>query len=329
MIKDPEIYIDPAGGGRLTVEALLRSEGSVELTLDSATFPLSKHPIFHIAVDDFWFNLGFVNGTLLFQRKEFALVMTEDFFKKLPNNKTVIASWTINTLTLLLGPIGFQGPDIKQTGKIEPRPAPLSLFKWARHQSLLPVVEHNSEFDFVSRVHTSLAFVQDKIDTMVNADIFWDIQYNGSSVLKRTPKKEKDLQPIFQGLLSDQCFISGIEVYPEFTTGVGRIDFLFVGYVKGKGNMKVCAEFKLAHSRDLEHGIEFQLPAYMINQQTENGTYCILDFRGKWFNEPKTDDISLHTRLGRAAKRGWPSLNNPIKLHHYYLGGKKKASKRV
>ena len=57
--------------------------------------------------------------------------------------------------------------------------------------------------------------------------------------------------------------LSNIEVIPEHKTGEGNLDFLFIGYVEGQGMSRFCAEFKLAHSQDLNKGLLQQLPAYM------------------------------------------------------------------
>lgn len=323
----PEIYIHPDAEGRITPLALLRTEGTVELTVDLKCFDYELC-IFHIATDDFWFNLGFKDGCLLMQRKEFVLRVEPSFFEQLPGNNIVLASWTIDRLTFLLGPVGFQGPSISEYLEIEPRPASLSLFSWARKQSLIPTLQFDTQDHFLSKVHLSLDLLQDKIDEMANLNVFWDIRYEGNKIVSRVPKKETDLHPIIQGLLSDQMFLSSIEVDTEFQTGVGNLDFLFIGSVKDKGLMKICVEFKNAHSKDLFYGLEYQLPAYMKNKRVEQGAYCILDFRCEWFNQPQIDDMSLHAELGRVARRANLSRQHPIKIHHLYLGKFRSASKK-
>lgn len=110
-------------------------------------------------------------------------------------------------------------------------------------------------------------------------------------------------------------------------SSTGRLDFLFVGQVKGLGMVKVCAEFKLAHSKDLYRGIEFQLPAYMASHGAENGAYCIIDFRGKEFELPKENSLSMHNRLALASSRGWPNIDSPIKVHKLKVTKTEAASK--
>ncbi len=322
----PEVWINPCGGGRLTPEALLRMEGSIDVYLETKRFPDGKFCVFHIASDDFWFNLGFIDRHLIFQRREYTVKISQSFFHKLKGNSTFIASWTPNELILLLGPRGFIGQSIRKVLPIEPRPAPASLFRWAREQALIQTTEYASEAEFVSRVHSGLASLQDKVDAMHNRDIFWDIEYQGRRLASRRPKRETDLHGVIHALLSDHFFLSSIDVIPEVKTGAGDLDFLFVGAVQGQGLAKVCAEFKLAHSPRLLHGIESQLPAYMRAQKTDNGTYCILDYRGSWFEEPRVSDGDMSTLLAISSARGWPSKLYPIKVHHFHLGRGRAAS---
>jgi len=322
----PEIYIHPSADGRLTPSALLHSEGTIEFNVEREYF---DHEIilFHLATKDFWFNLGFKDGYLFMQRNEFELKVGPRFLEKLPRNKVVLAAWKMNWLNFLLGPIGFQGPSISKKLNIEPRPVPLSLFRWARQQSLIPVDQFDSENQFLSRVHSSLDLLQTKVNEMANPNIFWDFQYQGKKIVNRSPKKETDLHPIIQSLLSDQMFLSSIGLSTEYQTGVGNLDFMFIGNVKNKGITKICAEFKNAHSKDLLHGLEHQLPAYMKNRNVEHGTYCILDFRGKWFDQPNVDDALLTAKLGRARSRADLPPVPPIKIHYLKLGKRPSASK--
>ncbi len=122
-------------------------------------------------------------------------------------------------------------------------------------------------------------------------------------------------------------FLSSIEVSTEYQTGVGNLDFMFMGSVKNKGVAKICAEFKNAHSKDLLHGLEYQLPAYMKNKNVEHGTYCILDFRGEGFDQPNVDEGFLSAELGRARTRANLPPIPPIKIHFLKLGKNKSASR--
>lgn len=108
----PELFIHPGAQGRVTPSALLQSQGTIEFNIEPEYFNHELLILFHIATEDFWFNLGFKDGYLFMQRNEFVLRVGPSFLKKLPGNKVVSASWTMNWLNFLLGPIGLQGPSI-------------------------------------------------------------------------------------------------------------------------------------------------------------------------------------------------------------------------
>jgi hypothetical protein len=316
----PELFVNPLVGGRLTVEALLRSEGTIEFPFHPAFLNAPQLVFFHIAHEDFWFGAGIINGVLAFQRCEYAIQIPLAELTRGGFRQGFVLSWRIDELMVLPGQRSSLNFAAGRAQRIQPRPTPNHLFNLARRESLTPVVEYDSESDFLRRVHSGLSFVQDKINAMQNLDIFWDLQYEGNRIVHRTPKKEKDLLSAFHALLSDQFFVSAIEVIPEMTMGTGRLDFLFLGQIRGKGIHKVCAEFKSAHSADLLRGIETQLPSYLDSQKAMDGTYCVLDFRGEWFSGPDTSDSDLHQELAAAAERGWHHRSHPIKIHHFYLG---------
>lgn len=66
-----------------------------------------------------------------------------------------------------------------------------------------------------------------------------------------------------------------------------RTVIMFLDRVKGRGIRRFCAEFKHAHSPGIFKGIEVQLPLYMQNKNAEYGAYCVLYFKGDWFDKPK------------------------------------------
>lgn len=93
------------------------------------------------------------------------------------------------------------------------------------------------------------------------------------------PRREPELTSIVDSYIRRQLeLIKGIEVHQESKSGSGRMDFLFVGETESRERVRVCCEFKLGHSDDLQHGIEVQLPAYMQEQGTDQGVFAVLDF---------------------------------------------------
>ncbi len=203
---------------------------------------------------------------------------------------------------------------------------PSTLINWARKRGLLPIEEYKTETDFYARVFHALGSLEQKLENVREPSCFWDIQYEGNSVVKRSPKRERDLHSIIESVLSDHLFLSSIDVVPEHATSVGRLDFLLIGRLVGGKTAKVCVEFKGAHSRDFMHGLTHQLPAYMAAAGEDVGAYCALDFSGPWF----TSNIDGLKRLAEVTV-AVGSLGNqrhryPIQYFVYSLGKSVPAS---
>ena len=63
MREFPELFIHPGAQGRVTPSALLQSQGTIEFNIEREHFD-HELILFHIATEDFWFNLGFKDGSL-------------------------------------------------------------------------------------------------------------------------------------------------------------------------------------------------------------------------------------------------------------------------
>lgn len=191
--------------------------------------------------------------------------------------------WTYRELTL---ECGMDNDYIKTQVPTIPTAPPPSLVNWARKQNLLPITQFETKEEFCAKVYSCLVSIQDKITTIGAINPFWDMEYSGRSIKSRKPKKEIDIHRIIHCILSDQMLMNSIEVIPEYKTGIGNLDFMFIGIVRGQGHIHLCAEFKNAHSDDIYQGLEMQLPLYMKNKNAEYGAYCVLGFKGDWFDEP-------------------------------------------
>lgn len=241
----------------------------------------------------------------------------------------LFASWGAHGLALMIrgkGPSGFP------VGVDDPspiRPAPYSLIKWARLRSLIPTIIFDSERHFLERVHSSLESLGHKLMEMHNPKVFWNIIYNGAQITNRIPKHEQDLHTFVTAVLSDQMMISSIDVIPEMTARSGRLDFLFSGAVKNHGIAHCMVEFKNAHSPCLIHGIDRQLSYYMRSRGVDHGAYCVLDFRGEWFDLPKSSSADLQMELIMALKRADLTTKHSIKSYLYQLGKSSAPSKRA
>jgi hypothetical protein len=108
-------------------------------------------------------------------------------------------------------------------------------------------------------------------------------------------------------MLADQMRLSSIEVVREYSTGVGDLDFMFLGIVSRTGQRRLCAEFKNAHSDDLERGLTVQLPQYMKNQRATYGAFCVLWYKGEGFDHPHDLEL-LGIRDGDVVDCGLPDV---------------------
>ena len=295
-----EIYIAPELKGFATPGDLLVSHGMLVFNSSWQSKHLLKdNVIFRIVSDRFIFELKTENGELQLRRNDVGVVVD---LKLLPSNLDQVrvdAYWDIDKIRVSCGEIDKNGPfglgkhGIYSESVTIPAAVPSSLVAWARKQSLIPHDTYNSEEEFRSKVYAGLGSIQEKIDKAGAAISFWDVEYDGQRILKRTPKKEPHTHPIINCILSDHMLLANVEVIPEYKTGVGNLDFLFMAPLKGGGLAKLAVEFKRAHANDLEHGLETQLPAYMRNIGTNYGAYCVLSFKGDWFDEPNTGSFKI------------------------------------
>ena len=114
---------------------------------------------------------------------------------------------------------------------------------------------------------------------------------------KKSRCREGVPQLIFHMVALTFCQAYGIDVNPEVNTGSGLIDFKF-----SKGSKyKSIVEIKYSDNPQLLHGIETQLPQYMISEKAGNGHYLILDV-GNMRAKPERlekvcNDLGLHCEI--------------------------------
>ena len=124
-------------------------------------------------------------------------------------------------------------------------------------------------------------------------DPFWDIIREGNKIVKRLPKSEPHVQPTIRGLLSDIALAKNLEIYPEHPIASGNLDFYFSGTLTSGKSVGVCVEFKNAHSTRLEDGLISQLPTYMRAKGCDYGVFCVMNYKGKYFDEPSKYERDL------------------------------------
>ena len=120
---------------------------------------------------------------------------------------------------------------------------------------------------------------------------------------------------------------AGIQIVPEFKTGIGILDFAFIGFVKNIGQKIICAEFKNMHSKDIYNGLEYQLPQYMRNKGAKYGAYCVLSYKGPWFDKPfEAKEGETDMELIRKKIQSKDPLLNSVRVLLFDLSKSKTAS---
>lgn len=155
---------------------------------------------------------------------------------------------------------------------------PHILQEWARREALFPTVTYESPTALFEAVLDQLQQLRNKIVNTNAINGFWNIGYEGNTIVFREPKRETDIHPQIRLLLYDIELIKSLQIVPEYPIGTGELDFLITGRITEGQIVNVCLEFKLAHATDLAHGIQKQLPEYMVRRQTDFGIYCVLSF---------------------------------------------------
>jgi len=209
-----------------------------------------------------------------------------------------------------------------------PSPTPVEIIKWAREQLFIPKREFSSKEEFGIVINSSIQSIQHKIDKSGAYHGFWDKTHGDrGKIIARTPKRETDVQPILHCFIADQMLHSNVEIIPEYNTGAGNADFLFIGSVASQSPAKLIAELKNSHSRDVEHGYLAQLPTYVDNSESDYGAYCVLCYHGEWFDRPDLSGDSITHRLYDAQKSEIGTSFDSIKIITLDLSKKKSASK--
>lgn len=317
-----KIGISPVFKGALTLSDLLSSEGTMTFVFFNDN---SNGVIFEIDTDIFKFILLKDGNSLVFQRNDSACIISLKELSKTVIEHTVFINWSHSELSILL-----MNKHRKLESKVQTRLTipPNDLLNYAKKENLRPRSYFDNEENFRNKVHSCLLTINEKIYKTNSYKSFWDIQYDGNKIINRKPKIEIDIQPIINALLYDQMFQNGIEVIHEYKTGAGSLDFIFIGYIKGNGLSKICSEFKLAHSDDLEKGLIQQLPDYMISSGSNYGIYCVLNFKCTWFDKPVFDnDMQLDINLAKMKTKITKVIPDNIRTFIFELGKINTASK--
>lgn len=283
---EPLISISRSFDGFVSPLDLLASEGTLQFTF-SIPPPGANETLFRVASDGFLFMFGYEERAFFLQRNRTRIALSIEGFVGL-GDLVVFAIWAHSEIKLFAKTV--DGSTFRtDTGPTEPTNPPPNLIRWARRNGMVPVSQFQSAHHFRQRVHDALQSISRKVGEADAYKSFWNIVYDGQRIKDRFPKTEPEAQPLLNCLIADQMLMAGIEVIPEAHTGAGNVDFLLVGSVSGALE-KICLEVKLAHAADLEHGLFVQLPEYMRHHGAAYGIYCVLNFKGEWFDKPTLPD---------------------------------------
>ena len=325
----PLIFVTNDLKGLATPADFLREYGGFEFRL--LNYPPDSIGMFFVLDDDFLFSLHYHNSGFELRRNQYRVFLpatTDKDLSHLPPDRRhpeFKVHWNANELILSCR----IGQEIREERtRTSPTKAPESLKKWAKKLNLLETIEYDSEEAFRFRVYSCLESIEDKISEVKDVNAFWDIRRKGNAIISRTPRRETDIHDIIELMLKDQMLMANIEVIPESQTGVGNLDFLFLAQVKNKGICGLCVEFKNAHSDDLEHGMNVQLPLHMQSRKSQYGAYCVLWYKGLWFNSPDDNSADdLHNKLQRQCIESRSPTMHGIRVFVYDLAKHQPASK--
>jgi hypothetical protein len=320
-----QVLVSPALEGCLVPQDLLTTQGSLETCIHVD----SPGVLFHVSHPEYSFRLDVQEHAVTLQRNESSVCIPIEQLVTRTAPLFLAVVWEPAALGLHCAFLDEDHPR-KQRVRTRPTLPPKDLIQTARKWNLLPAVTYRTEADLRQRVYVALGSVQSAIDQMHDLSIFYDIIYERNRITSRAPKKETNIHPIILALLTNQMFVANIEVVPEYTTAAGDLDLAFIGCVDGRGMCCICAEFKNAHSEDINHGLAVQLPEYMRKRNAAYGAYCVLWYKGGWYDRPRRYDrphdllVSLH-QVQSEACLSEPLLQG-VRLFAYDLSRKQSAS---
>ena len=162
-----------------------------------------------------------------------------------------------------------------------------------------------SESDFLKAISSTITELKHYIEDKRWIEPFWDdarvIEINGEKhKIPASPKKETKIQPTLGVFFNRNLLPLGVQVLRETDEGVGKLDFKFLVTLKGNIPLNVCAEFKLAHNEELEHGLTKQLPLYLKASPSKSGIFLVMwfkDDKGKYFSKPVSQNKSQMLKM--------------------------------
>ena len=98
----------------------------------------------------------------------------------------------------------------------------------------------------------------------------WYLLWDGTK-----EKKEHAVQLLFRGIAKHYCEANGVVLDPEVNLGRGPVDFKFSNGYERRAHL----EIKKVHSGQFWHGLEEQLPSYMMSDEVDDGWFMAVQYR--------------------------------------------------
>ena len=153
--------------------------------------------------------------------------------------------------------------------------------------------EAQSEAEFFEVIET----VIQQFKLFVEEQGGWDLLWNGIK-----EKHEHAVQLLFRGIAKHYCQANNVVLDPEVNLGRGPVDFKFSnGYEK-----RAHLEIKKVHSGQFWHGLEEQLPSYMVSDEVNDGWFMAVQYRETKGQLERIED--LPNIVARAASRHGKNL---------------------
>lgn len=264
---------------------LLSPNGSMSLEIPGALDVWNGLSLFLLQSHNYEYNLFVDNGEIVLRRSGYEVRSRPEGVRA---KLAVWISWSPTKLQVMLPNNAGQTNWSVITPVVVP---PKSLYQLAMIKMLQPTTGFASVEAFRTAVHEVLHSLKDSITEFGAYNGFWDQRYQGKRKQLPTPKKETDIHRQLILPLNDWAKMRSVEIVPENETAVGKLDICFIGNIEGQGPVPFCVEVKLAHARDLLHGLEIQLPDYMKTKRAMYGAYVVLWFKGDWFGLPASETI--------------------------------------
>ena len=169
-----------------------------------------------------------------------------------------------------------------------------SIEKKPYHVPILEDQNIKSEADLLKVISDVIEELKHYVEDQRWTEPFWNDECEGEVdgtriQLKARPKRETKIQPTLYVFFNRSLNRLGIHVSRETDEGIGKLDFKFMITTENHIPLLVCAEFKLAHNTEIEHGITKQLPSYLKASSSKSGIFFVMWFKDeekKFFDKP-------------------------------------------